>query len=70
MRDLKEIEVNWGRNGITADKRICFYCGTGWRASEAFFHAYLMGWKDICIYDGGWLEWSAQNRIWFNDTGQ
>jgi len=19
-----------------------------------------MDWKDICIYDGGWLEWSAQ----------
>jgi len=20
----------------------------------------MLGWKDISIYDGGWLEWSAQ----------
>jgi len=37
-----------------------FYCGTGWRASEAFLYACWLGWKNISIYDGGWLEWSAQ----------
>jgi thiosulfate/3-mercaptopyruvate sulfurtransferase len=41
-----------------ADQRAAFYCGTGWRASEAFFYAYLMGWSQIAVYDGGWLEWS------------
>lgn len=57
-RDYQEIARIWGENGITPDKKISFYCGTGWRASEAFFYAYLMGWKDISVYDGGWLEWS------------
>ena len=33
------------------------YCGTGWRASEAFFYAYLMGWATIAVYDGGWWAW-------------
>ena len=45
-------------SGITSDKRVAFYCGTGWRASEAFFYAYLMGWEKVAVYDGGWLEWS------------
>lgn len=58
-RRSQEIARLWQRRGITPEKRIIFYCGTGWRASEAFLYARLMGWKDIAVYDGGWLEWSA-----------
>ena len=59
-RRCQEIAAAWQERGITPDKRIAFYCGTGWRASLAFFYAHRMGWQDISIYDGGWLEWSAQ----------
>jgi thiosulfate/3-mercaptopyruvate sulfurtransferase len=59
MRSYHEIAANWRERGIIPDKRIVFYCGTGWRASEAFFYAYLMGWERIAVYDGGWYEWSA-----------
>jgi len=55
----REIADLWRERGITPDKCIIFYCGTGWRASEAFLYAWLMGWKEIAVYDGGWLEWSA-----------
>ncbi|AER66028.1 Rhodanese domain protein [Thermovirga lienii DSM 17291] len=58
MKDLHEIERNWRQWGITPEKRVVFSCGTGWRASEAFFAAYLMGWENIAVYDGGWIEWS------------
>lgn len=58
MREYHEIEANWSEVGITPDKHVAFYCGTGWRASEAFFYAHLMGWKQVAIYDGGWFEWS------------
>ncbi|NWP29049.1 sulfurtransferase, partial [Escherichia coli] len=34
----------------------------GWRASEAFFYAWLMDWKRISVYDGGWYEWSADPK--------
>lgn len=61
MRSHHEIESNWLRTGITPDKRVAFYCGTGWRASEAFFYAYLMGRQNIAVYDGGWLEWSRDS---------
>jgi thiosulfate/3-mercaptopyruvate sulfurtransferase len=59
MRSFHEIEQHWHEGSITADKHIAFYCGTGWRASEAFFFAWLMGWRSISIYDGGWYEWSG-----------
>ncbi len=59
-RLCREIEAGWRERGLAPDKKSVFYCGTGWRASEAFLYARWMGWKDIAIYDGGWLEWSAQ----------
>jgi molybdopterin synthase sulfurtransferase len=58
MRDYHEIEANWLQADIRPDKRVAFYCGTGWRASETFFYAHLMGWSQVAVYDGGWFEWS------------
>ena len=58
MRAYPEIAANWAEAGITPDKWVAFYCGTGWRASETWFYAYLMGWQHIAVYDGGWFEWS------------
>ena len=58
-REFPEIAEKWAEMGITPDKHIAFYCGTGWRGSEAFMNAYLMGWPNISVYDGGWYEWSS-----------
>jgi thiosulfate/3-mercaptopyruvate sulfurtransferase len=58
MRAYPEIAANWEASGITPDKWVAFYCGTGWRASETWYYAYLMGWQRIAVYDGGWFEWS------------
>jgi 3-mercaptopyruvate sulfurtransferase SseA len=58
MRAYPEIAANWAEAGITGDKWVAYYCGTGWRASETWFYAYLMGWDRIAVYDGGWFEWS------------
>jgi thiosulfate/3-mercaptopyruvate sulfurtransferase len=58
MRPYPEIAANWAETGITPDMWVAFYCGTGWRASETWFYAYLQGWERIAVYDGGWFEWS------------
>ncbi len=60
-REYHEIEKMWSEVGIEASKHNSFYCGTGWRASEAFFNAWLMGWPSISVFDGGWFEWSSDN---------
>jgi len=57
-REFHEIEATWKSVGITPDKHLAFYCGTGWRGSEAFFNAWLMGWPHVSVFDGGWFEWS------------
>ena len=58
LKNLEEIVKLWKESGITSEKKVIFYCGTGWRASEAFFIAHLLGWQNISVYDGGWMEWS------------
>jgi 3-mercaptopyruvate sulfurtransferase SseA len=72
MRAYPEIAANWNEAGIRADKWVAFYCGTGWRASETWFYAYLQGWDRIAVYDGGWFEWSqdpGRNPIEIGEPG-
>ena len=58
MADYNRIAALWNEWDIRPDNKVVLYCGTGWRASEAWFYAYLMGWKDIALYDSGWMDWS------------
>jgi thiosulfate/3-mercaptopyruvate sulfurtransferase len=58
-RAFDEIAAAWAEVGIVPEKRIAFYCGTGWRGSEAFMNAWFMGWPNVAVYDGGWMEWSG-----------
>ncbi|NHZ66769.1 sulfurtransferase [Massilia sp. CCM 8694] len=59
MLDGAAIEALWRAGGIHRASHNAFYCGTGWRASLAFFYAWVIGWERISVYDGGWFEWSA-----------
>lgn len=36
---------------------VCFFCGTGWRATMPLLLAYEKGW-DVSLYDGGWWQWT------------
>ena len=58
MKAASEICGLWREAGIHPGQQTAFYCGTGWRASLAFFYAWLMNWERISVYDGGWHEWS------------
>jgi thiosulfate/3-mercaptopyruvate sulfurtransferase len=52
------VSKRWARSGIVPRKHVVFYCGTGWRASLAFWDAWALGWPRISVYDPGWYEWS------------
>ena len=58
VREAQEVVEIWKEMNITPDKHLAFYCGTGWRGSEAFLNAWLMGWPRVSVFDGGWFEWS------------
>lgn len=58
-REFHEIEEIWKEVGVVPEKHNAFYCGTGWRGSEAWLNAWLMGWPRVSVFDGGWFEWSS-----------
>ncbi len=57
-REFHEVEQMLRDAGLSPGKHLAFYCGTGWRGSEAFYNVYLMGWPRVSVFDGGWFEWS------------
>ena len=57
-----EVLAKWKKAGFTPDKKMYFYCGSGWRSSLYTFYAYLVGWPSA-KFDGGWYEWS-----WYTDN--
>ncbi len=59
MLNSDQILKMWKEWDITPDKKLSFYCGTGWRAAEVLIYADVMGLKNISLYDGGWNEWSG-----------
>jgi thiosulfate/3-mercaptopyruvate sulfurtransferase len=58
MKPAADICRMWSDAGVHSGQHTVFYCGTGWRASLAFFYAWLMNWERIGVFDGGWCEWS------------
>ncbi|MGG5315892.1 sulfurtransferase [Enterococcus sp. AZ072] len=61
IKPLVDIAKAWKANGITREKEVVFYCGTGWRASVAFFIAKELGWQKVRLFDGGWYDWSQKH---------
>ena len=70
LRSWTENESMWAREGITGDKEVIFYCGSGWRSSVAFFEAYMMGWPTIRNYSDGWMGWSSAEPANPVETGE
>ena len=51
----------WQEEGLDiGDKRVIFYCGSGWRASLAWCVHQLLVKDDKClVYDGSVMEWAV-----------
>jgi len=58
FQSMGTVKKNWMAAGFSPDKKMYFYCGTGWRSGLYTYYAYLLGWP-AANYDGGWYEWST-----------
>ena len=57
MRNFHQIAEFWKEWNINPDMNLSFYCGNGWRASEAWWYAQAMGYENSTIYSNGWMRW-------------
>jgi len=58
VQSMGIVKKNWAAAGFSPDKKMYFYCGTGWRSGLYTYYAYLLGWP-AANYGGGWYEWST-----------
>lgn len=49
--------------GVPPDKEIVVYCRTGMRASHTYFVLRLLGYPRVRLYDGSYVEWSADATL-------
>jgi thiosulfate/3-mercaptopyruvate sulfurtransferase len=57
LRDGAEIRAQLQRAGVTRDRRLVCYDGSGVGAARLAFVLALLGYEDVAVYDGGWAEW-------------
>ncbi len=54
---LEKLAALYAEAGVTPDKRIITYCGGGYYGAFSLFVLYQLGYDDVRLYDGSWLEW-------------
>lgn len=62
-RPIDHIKIDYIENGLTLDKTIIMYCKTSIRAAQTYLALYNAGYRNLIIYDGAWLEWSANSSL-------
>lgn len=58
MKCKEDIENLWLSQSINLSNNLAFMCGSGWRASEIYFYAFVLGYINISLYSDGWIGWS------------
>lgn len=61
-KTFDEVKKMWEEQGISTDKEMSFYCGTGWRATLPWFMAFENG-LNPTVFDGGWNEWQMHKEL-------
>jgi thiosulfate/3-mercaptopyruvate sulfurtransferase len=61
LKSPEELRAALEAAGVTSAHRVIVYCTIGNRASQAWFAlAYLLGYPDVSVYYGSWVEWAKQ----------
>jgi rhodanese-related sulfurtransferase len=61
LKAASEIQKIFDANGLTRDKHLTFTCVSGCFGTTLYFAARLLGYQNVSIYDGGWIERSQKN---------
>ena len=63
FKSAAKLARTYRKAGVTPDKEIVIYCRTGARASHDYFVLRLLGYPRVRLYDGSYVEWSADETL-------
>ncbi len=63
FREPGELQAELEALGLTPDKDVVTYCGTGLRAAHSYLLLRLLGYARPRNYEGSWTEWSAREDL-------
>ncbi|MBZ0324592.1 MAG: sulfurtransferase, partial [Alphaproteobacteria bacterium] len=60
IRSAAALAASFERAGIDRGGPIVTTCGSGISATALAFGLYLLGNRDVAVYDGSWTEWGGR----------
>jgi len=58
IKPASELRPMYNQVGVTPDRTVIPYCSSGVRSAVTAFTLHLLGFEDVALYTGSWLEWS------------
>ncbi|HEV2128277.1 MAG TPA: sulfurtransferase, partial [Thermomicrobiales bacterium] len=56
-KPASELKALYEEAGVTPDKLVIPYCASGVRSAVTAFSLHLIGYEQLALYTGSWLEW-------------
>ena len=63
VRPKPELLKELAAKGVTPDRKVVAYCGSGAGAANAVVFLKDLGFKDVVFYDASWDEWSVDPKV-------
>ncbi|MEE9224987.1 MAG: sulfurtransferase [Bacteroidota bacterium] len=60
LKDAATLKAQFEQLGVTTDKEIVTYCGSGARSSHTYMTLKMLGHRKVCNYNGSWQEWAMR----------
>ena len=58
-----DVQIMYIEKGLTPEKTAIMYCKTSIRGAETFAALWNAGYRNLKLYDGAWVEWSADETM-------
>ncbi len=62
-RSIQNIKIIYIEKGIKSDKTAIIYCKSSVRGAQTLLALYNAGYRNLKLFDGGWIEWSADESL-------
>jgi thiosulfate/3-mercaptopyruvate sulfurtransferase len=61
LRNEVELRKLYESIGVTPDRTVVTYCGSGVQATQTYFTLKYLGYAHVRMYDGSFSEWTKAN---------